>query len=38
MDDQSHLVLQVIDYQIEPRMAFFHGPDQHSSSEFLILI
>ena len=23
-------------HQIEPRMAFFHGPNQHSSSEFLI--
>ena len=24
MDDQSHLVLQVIGHQIEPRMASFH--------------
>ena len=36
MDDQSHLVLQVIGHQIEPRIAFFHGPDQHGISEFLI--
>ena len=36
MDDQSHLVLQVIGHQIEPRKAIFHGPDQHSSAELLI--
>ena len=36
MEDQFHLLLQVIGHQIQPRVAFCHGPDQHSSAEFLI--